>query len=206
MTAVAETLMLTTKCSAGCSHCPFSDPGMPALYLSRERMNAALRSGRPGLMVIAGGEPFEHPEIALILDDLCTHQTAFRIATGGHVDLRTWEKDLKRLASAGGGFQGISLGTDPLTPRCASSALAEQWRRNLRWLESARLPYSITVTLGDKLPPSFLGMLGDELRGTSPEFIFLRHPALLGEEAGRWGAKLRDITRAPLIFDVMEPH
>jgi len=62
--------MLTTKCSSGCMHCPFSNPGLEKLFLAPATVQKIMSQSSEGLTILSGGEPFEHPEISEILKNL----------------------------------------------------------------------------------------------------------------------------------------
>jgi organic radical activating enzyme len=80
MSDIANTIMLTTKCSSGCRHCPFSDPNLEKLFLTRSAIQNIVNQLPDKLAVLSGGEPFEYPEISEILTDLSQQTTPFRIA------------------------------------------------------------------------------------------------------------------------------
>jgi MoaA/NifB/PqqE/SkfB family radical SAM enzyme len=188
---IADTLMLSTKCTAGCSHCPFAAPSLPALHLSPAHVLGYFRASRAPLVVLSGGEPFEHPQIGEILEGLRSSTVPFRIATGGHIDLAPWIEALRFLPKH---FQGISLGTDVLTSRVKNAALAPIWRRNLAALREAGIPFSITYTFTEE--PGEEG----ELETNGAQFLYVRHPAHLETVAREWGAKF---PATPLILDVV---
>lgn len=168
-----NTIMVTTRCSAKCGHCPFSSPDLPELFLSREKIIEMLTKSDAALSVISGGEPFEHPDISGILQELTTVSSPFRIATGGFVDFAPYREKLVLLAKSKGGFQGISLGTDVLTQRCPDTHLAAAWRRNLAYLESDDIPYSLTITTGEPVDSALIEDL--PVHGSlKPQFIYLR--------------------------------
>ncbi len=149
-----QTILITTRCSAGCRHCPFSDGALPALDLSiNEIKRRMLRLGF-GLHVLSGGEPFQHPEIDAIVNFLgsegSTFSASYRIATGGGIELGSWIRPLTALTSSDSNFAGISVGTDiPLgnTPNRAKDVLNKVWTKNLRTLVKSNIPYSLTITV-----------------------------------------------------------
>lgn len=169
----AQTVMLTTQCSAGCSHCPFSDPKLEKLHLPLSVAKRMMGNPEFGLTVVSGGEPFEHPGIGELLSELVSHSFPFRIATGGFVDLDPWSTRLAELSHCNPNFEGLSMGTDVLTGRCPNPALSKVWTENLRLLNRLHIPYSITITLGQELEPKLLDDL--TAQGCRPEFIYLRH-------------------------------
>jgi hypothetical protein len=91
------------------------------------------------LIVLSGGEPFEHPEIAEILMALNKQKKAFRIATGGFVNLNPWINNLKIL-SANGPLQGISMGTDVISSRVNHSNWVPVWKNNIKLFFEYQIP------------------------------------------------------------------
>lgn len=180
--------MMTTRCSAGCTHCPFGNPSMQRLSLSRERVMKILTESSAPLVVLSGGEPFEHPEIGEILRDLCNVSTPYRLATGNFLDLRRWSQALVELTQTSPGFQGLSLGTDVLTARCADPVLAEIWSRNLMLFNSFEIPYSITITVGPEISRMLPKVL--KMSGCRPQFFYLRHQNQ--NELAAWRAALEE--------------
>ena len=184
---VAQTILATTQCSSGCPHCPFSNPLLPKLHLGREKLRARMENSSAPLIVISGGEVFEHPEVTLFLGDLTTTQSPpFRIATGGGVPLHPWIDPLEKLRFRNSHFEGISLGTDLLLLEMGRPELRKIWEANLKFLASSSLPYSLTWTLSSEmtdeieeetLSASFLQAL-EILKSLTvrkaPEFHYLR--------------------------------
>jgi MoaA/NifB/PqqE/SkfB family radical SAM enzyme len=177
-----QTVMITTRCSAGCSHCPFSAQGleklsMPALTL-KQILNPAL------LAVISGGEPFEHENAEEMLLSLTSYQGAFRIASGGFVPMKKFQEPLTMLRREAIGFQGISLGTDVLTARNNKAELKNVWAENVRFLKEIKVPYSITITLGAELSATLVKELFES--GAQPDFFYVRHRAHASENLANW--------------------
>jgi len=199
--AVADTLMLTTKCSAGCLHCPFSQTDLPAMHLSPAQLRGYFRASQANLIVISGGETFEHPEIGDLLSELALQAKPFRIATGGHINLLPWAGLIAKLACGNCGFQGVSLGTDALTPRCPNPNLARVWRQNLAWLNEAELPYSITITLGEDLTMGARSAIDQEMMRARPEFLYIRQPGNLEGDVAKWAENLPKYIGTEAIFD-----
>lgn len=67
---ITTTIMLTTKCSAKCKHCPFSNLKLEHLFLDLETVQNVLSQSAGKLTILSGGESFEHAEISKILADL----------------------------------------------------------------------------------------------------------------------------------------
>src|ERR1700722_13359268 len=74
---IADTVLLTTKCSGGCSHCPFSNPTLEKLFLTPEIIRDILQRNSGKLTILSGGEPFEHPAIDKILHMLANQNNLF---------------------------------------------------------------------------------------------------------------------------------
>lgn len=192
--------MLTTKCSAGCSHCPFSDPELDKLFLNRKTIKKILARSNNKLTIFSGGEPFEHPEISKILLDLRKQKIPFRIATGGFVDLAPWLENLKLLVHPFGTLQGISMGTDVLSSRVKHSNWAHTWKNNIHLLYSNNIPYSLTFTAGNDLDFSRLNLWRwPALFKSKPEFIYLRANSIFMKE---WNKKIQKTFKyIPIIED-----
>ena len=95
----------------------------------------------PGdLVVVSGGEPFEHPDLGSILAVFDIRQHAFRIATGGHIDLSPWMQRLQGCSS----LDGVSVGTDVILETHAANR--RQWHSNILRLRDAAIPVSMTFT------------------------------------------------------------
>lgn len=198
---IADTLMLTTQCSAGCGHCPFSNPNLIKLHLPLHALSRWIADARSPLRVISGGEPFEHPEFDQVLEVLQEARAPFRIATGGFVDLKPWATALSQLRAATAHFVGISLGTDVLTGRCARPELSTRWRANLSLLTDLSIPYSLTFTLGSDLDSALLESI--RAWGARPELLYFRQVRpRIGSGGKTWlqGAN-RDFPGLPIILD-----
>jgi len=168
----AQPLLITTRCSGGCAPCPFASGRLPQKYMTCADVLNHLKASTAPLVVITGGEPFEHPHVEEIITELAQVSTPFRIATGGHIALSDSIARLHRSK----GFQGISLGTDvlsDLSEHCREHTLT--WKRNIRILEKNKIRYSLSLTLN----PDFnaFDVLQTALNcGAQPEFIYLRIP------------------------------
>jgi hypothetical protein len=195
----AETLIITSKCSGGCTPCPFGSGLLPQRFLPAEQIVERLRSSEAPLVVLTGGEPLEHPDflrlVGLIESEMARESLApFRIATGGHIafSLCLLER-LKRIPS----FTGVSLGTDVLTEVCSRRAdHSVTWKSNVELFNAMNVCYSLTLTthktgskaaceivssplpVGAQFDDSFALLLCAVELGAQPEFIYLRTAAL----------------------------
>lgn len=199
--AVAKTVMMTTKCSGGCSHCPFSNSSLEKLFLPTERIIKILNQTTEKLAILSGGEPFEHPDISEILTHLSEIKTPFRIATGGFVDLDPWVNELIYLSNHNNAFKGISLGTDVLSNRINHSDWVPIWERNVHLLIQAQVSFSLTLTISPdfQLDQFDLFSWTETFKGM-PEFIYLRH--LNDEYHDIWIEKIHaTFEKTPIIRD-----
>lgn len=174
---LAHILSITTKCSAGCSHCPFADPEMERLDLPLNAILRILRESNKPLTVISGGEPFEYPFITEILSMSIQYSSSFRIATGGFIDLSPWIEALQSLYHSTNFFQGISMGTDILSARVNHDRWVPIWRKNINLLAQVRIPYSLTFTVGcDNMSANDFNIWDwKEHFESLPAFIYLRY-------------------------------
>lgn len=53
----ARTLMLTTTCTGGCVHCPFSHPALKQVSMRRDVFRKILADSKGEYLVLSGGEP-----------------------------------------------------------------------------------------------------------------------------------------------------
>jgi hypothetical protein len=173
---IAHTVMLTTRCSAGCAHCPFSNPRLKQLWLSPEAIQKIVEQSSGSLTVLSGGEPFEHPQISTILKDLIKNNSVFRIATGGFVDVFPWINELKALLYPHGRLQGISMGTDVLSSRVNHSNWVHTWKKNLNLFFQYDIPFSLTLTIDEHLDFPWMPLREwPNFFEKTPQFIYLRH-------------------------------
>jgi len=197
----AKTIMLTTKCSSGCMHCPFSNPDLEKLFLAPTVIQKIMSQSLETLIVLSGGEPFEHPEISQILINLSKQTTPFRIATGGFVDLGPWISKLKLLSRPSGVLQGISVGTDVLSSRVNHSNWIPVWKNNIRFFFEFQIPYSLTFSVGTDLDFTRLNLWKwADLFDGKPEFIYLRYSNKNALQ--EWVQKIQDTFESvPIIQD-----
>ncbi len=166
MDNLAKTIMVTTKCSAGCVHCPFSSSEMKNLSLSVERIIFLMESSQEELVILSGGEFFEYGQLTHLFEKLKMKSIKkFRIATGNYIPLNSYIQELRNLQN----LDGISIGTDTFRDN------PDQWINNLRLLQTKHIPYSLTFTLIKKYPfflDFFLAVLAHYT--LKPQFIYLR--------------------------------
>jgi MoaA/NifB/PqqE/SkfB family radical SAM enzyme len=171
---LTETLMITSRCSAGCLPCPFANGTVEQRFLSVHRTLEKIRCSEAPLVVISGGEPFEHPHFAQLVHSLAKGHARgkpFRIATGGHRPMAEYLPQLKAIE----GFQGISLGTDVLSRICSNTkAYAHVWHENVRRLNEMQVPYSLTLTLHAAMTDAREVLKIAHRCGAQPEFVYLR--------------------------------
>lgn len=180
-----DTLMITSRCSAGCLPCPFATANLPQRFLAADEVVRRLVASQAELVVVTGGEPLEHPHFETILDLLrnktpTTQSAPFRIATGGHIPLARSIAALQGVRE----FVGFSLGTDVISEACPEREKhTVTWKQNLRALNCAGMPYSLTFTLHGSAPienisqmqKALLPLIKASLFGAKPEFIYIRH-------------------------------
>lgn len=191
--------MITTKCSGGCEHCPFSNPLLEKLFLPPKAIVKILHQTIEKLAILSGGEPFEHPEIDEILTDLSEVTTPFRIATGGFIMLEPWVDKFKSFRDTA--FRGISIGTDVISNRINHSDWVPIWEHNVNLLIQEQIPFSLTFTISSEFQVSRFDIFSwSEIFKGMPEFIYLRH----FDEASRdvWLEKIQTtFGKTPLIID-----
>ncbi|MEY4065190.1 MAG: hypothetical protein RIR26_1398 [Pseudomonadota bacterium] len=185
----AEPLMITSRCSAGCSGCPFGSQEMPQRWMPVGSILERMRNSRAALVVVTGGEPLEHPEFDQLTEELLRTDegltTPFRLATGGHVPLAGRVEGWTHLRA----FEGISLGTDVLNqgshkkdfPFSENHPAREKisiWKENVRWLNEENIPYSLTLTLFPNHDETVVSTLLGQVAscGAHPQFIYVRLP------------------------------
>lgn len=89
---------ITSRYSAGCLPCPFAYGTAEHRFLSVHRTLEKIRASEAPLVVISGGEPFEHPHFAQMVHALGKGDAwgkPFRIATGGHRSMAEYLPELK---------------------------------------------------------------------------------------------------------------
>lgn len=153
------------------------------------------------LIVLSGGEPFEHPEIDIILMNLKKQTTPFRIATGGFIDLSFWITQLKELCFPDGYLQGISIGTDVISPRITHSKWVPIWENNIHLLSKFKIPFSLTFSIDSEFDFTKLNLWNWIINFNSyPEFIYLRYSDK--DLCNDWIKKIQSsFGRTPIIED-----
>lgn len=197
----ANTIMLTTKCSGGCSHCPFSNPDLEKLFLAPNIIETIINQSPGRLAILSGGEPFEHPMISDILTNLGKQTLPFRIATGGFIDLNPWIATLKHLSRIKGGLQGISLGTDVLSTRVTHSNWVPIWKNNIQLFFEFQIPYSLTFSIENDFDVTRLNLWdwADQFNG-KPDFIYIRYSNDILLQ--KWmGPVIDSFKGIPIIYD-----
>lgn len=193
---VAKTLLLTTQCNAGCQHCPFSSLKMEPRWLSLKSALRIIEKAEEKLIVISGGEPLEHPEIADILKQELHDQKKFRVATGGYIDISPYISVLKKNKS----FHGISMGTDVISNRCNNRTHYEIWQKNIINLNSTQTAYSLTFTIAEDLEPLESLLKKMNLIDLRPSFIYVRAKKANFNQENR-EILGRQFGTTPLFFD-----
>lgn len=192
--------MLTTQCSAGCGHCPFSSEMMEKLHLDLNSVLKFIDKNKSQQLTLSGGEPFEYRFISDLLMNLQSRSIRFRVATGGHIDLNPWISLLKAQI----GFLGLSMGTDILI-QTESIPQKRKWHQNLRLLASEKIPFSFTLTL---LSESQTSIFEDELSKTDymPEFIYCRISPQVSVQAQKdFFAKISSYWNCPVLIEPLSP-
>lgn len=133
-------LQVSEHCSAGCNHCPFSKNER---WFSVDDVVQQAKLNESGFVTITGGEPLEHPGIQRIVSKLQQLEIPYRLATGGHIDLASYEAIFDSPL-----FMGISLGTDVVSTRNCSDENKAMWEKNLNYIYHKDMSWSLTVTLG----------------------------------------------------------
>lgn len=193
-------ISLTTMCSAGCSHCPYSNPKLAKLYLKQSSIIKIVNLTSEKLIMLTGGEPLQHPEIAEILKHFLNSLTPFRLATGGFIDFKPWINQLEFLYKRHI-LQGISIGTDVISQRVSSAKWVKIWISNIQLLQNHRIPYSLTMTIDPELEFKWLNIWKCKIfKSAKPSFIFLRY--LNKQTKNLWVEKIaKTFDSIPIIED-----
>lgn len=214
-----ETLLITSRCSAGCLPCPFSQRTVPQRYLPAVDVVQRIRNSTAQLVVVTGGEPLEHPRFSEILERVRegnaeASESQFRIATGGHIPLtEEWIVSLMQTPA----FAGISLGTDVLSALCPErDTHREVWKRNVALLNALEANYSLTITCheynvatvnsfdqeGNDSAAFCLGLLADAFHlGAKPEFLYVRVCSIQADEEKIRASLFRILGPIKIVFD-----
>jgi len=195
MNPIAKTLMLTTQCSALCSHCPFSDPSLKRIELTLDQVLFKLENAQEDLVVLSGGEVFEYTQLPKLLQELQSkNKKRLRIATGNFIPLKNHLQILKHLPH----FEGLSLGTDTLIKFEAI------WFKNMSSIQDYGIPYSLTFTLLKNIRFPLEDVLSRLSRlNLNPQFIYLRSDSLTDETLIQQTQKVKDFFAN---FTIIEDH
>lgn len=183
--------MITTQCSGGCSHCLFASPELKRLNLDSSKVIELAHKTSSGMVIISGGEPFQHPEISKILADFRDSGLMFRVATGGFVDLSAWLEILSLLFREKR-LQGISVGTDVISSRVISGKWDEIWKHNIHLLSINNIPFSFTLTIDYAFNferSAFFEWISQ--KKYSPTFIYLRYQSEC--LANKWMKMIKEV-------------
>lgn len=144
---IGNLILISTLCSARCFHCPFGNKKNEK-HLEQEKIIEKINNSHFPLVVLSGGEPFEHPQLKDILKEIRNiKDKIFRLCTGGHIPLKKFFPHLKNMTN----FTGISMGTDILFPQRNDQILSEIFWKNIEDLNNNNIDYSITLTLGNDI-------------------------------------------------------
>lgn len=162
----SQILSINNICTAGCAHCSFVAHGQ---HKSLKEVFSEILVGHSPIIIVSGGEPFEHPEILSLLGlfSSLTRYT-FRIATGGHISLLPYYKQLSSMNN----LSGISIGTDVLIRK--NNADKAIWYANLKLLKKCGINFSLTFTIGTDVYEK-LNFIIDLIKEASPDFVLI-HP------------------------------
>lgn len=142
---VYNLIICNNFCKAGCYHCPYSKDGMVSLdEITSVHYIFDIDSD---LVILSGGEPFEleysalHKYISMCV--IC--KKYFRIATGGHINIKPYLGLLKSILF----FSGLQFGTDVIsrTRNINAESYKDIWKANINDCEQNSIDYSITITL-----------------------------------------------------------
>lgn len=163
-------LQITNACSSRCTHCPYS---LEKNTISRESVLAQIEKNPRPVIVVSGGEPFEHPILHDFLNAIENKKSSvFRIATGGHVDLSESLLKIQKYNF----LSGISFGTDQFfEARQKNEVFKKVWEKNLEELSDKKIPYSMTVTLGRDLKKENVKSLAILMGTLNLQFILLQN-------------------------------
>ncbi|MGA8164279.1 MAG: radical SAM protein [Waddliaceae bacterium] len=202
---IDSTVMITTQCSAGCQHCPYSNPQLKKLFLNVKTVKQLVDENSKGktLTVLSGGELFEHPKIKEILEELINSTGPFRIASGGFVDLSPWINQLRTLSDTKRSLQGISMGTDILSSRVNHSNWVPTWVNNIQLLSQSQISYSLTLSLPNDLVFSHFDIWRwMDYFDSKPAFIYILHHA--EEHINELTKKIKStFCKVPIIYDTL---
>lgn len=162
-------ILITESCSAGCKHCPFgvsqtrAEPRLDAI-ISKISVASADQ-----IFLITGGEPLEFRSIRKIVEALERKEVYFRIATGGHIPLIGFNREMSSSFLA-----GVSVGTDVINPgRNNPEKHAEIWLKNLDFLVKNEISYSLTLSFSGQEDFKAIPFLRFNLKKLNPAFVMV---------------------------------
>ena len=146
-------LQITNTCSAQCTHCPYVGSLFESQEVSFSEIEERIITINSDFILISGGEPLESEyflNTLMLLDQL---KIPYRIATGGHVSIKSFMSYLLNSSY----FLGFSIGTDTISNRNKNRGLYYLvWLNNLDNLIHSKIPFSLTITIGEDLDLGFL--------------------------------------------------
>lgn len=158
-------LLVTEKCSARCTHCPYSY----GKDIDIDVLLKKIDSIQDEFIIVTGGEPLEHRNIHRLIFMLSNSGKKFRLCTGGHIILTKIMPFLFDLS----GFSGISLGTDILIPsRNTNVVLKKNWLKNIEIMNDWRVNYSLTITIDSSVNFDYMFYALTESK-INPDFIMI---------------------------------
>lgn len=104
-------IRITNKCTMGCSHCLIESSSPDGEHMSLEKFDEALRVTHllhSRVVVISGGEPFEHPDIFSIIAETKNREFVTIVTSNG---LFALDPEKRRMAKASGA--NIQITNDP---------------------------------------------------------------------------------------------
>lgn len=148
-----------------CSHCPYAN----SKKNNNEDFNFIAESET--IYILSGGEPFESLQtLKKYIQEICNKGSYFRIATGGHIQLRYMYMFLLNMS----GFLGINFGTDILL-RSNNKTAQKNWEYNWKLFSKLNSTW-LTITLGKDVD---MGKVIKILKNTSPKLVMINE-----EESG----------------------
>lgn len=169
-------IICNNTCNANCVHCPFSTSSKDVSSLSNFVFDIYLIESE--LIILSGGEPFELPFIlfAKYVAMCVACRKYFRIATGGHVDVKPYLHYLKKNPF----FTGLQLGTDVIS-QVRNSFYKKHvytWLQNIEYLKQNNLSYNLTITLSKDFN---LKEILNIIKHTVPSFILVNSYNIMEE-------------------------
>lgn len=153
-----KTEIVSTVCSMDCYHCPYSIRNSHDEFETIEP-NHSFEAEPGDIYILTGGEPFESPHILKqFIDEIVRKHALFRIATGGHISLRSYYIELLSNVS----FLGINFGTDVLL-RSRSKEAKRVWQDNWRMFGNLKNTW-LTITLSSEFSVDSLFNMLNELK------------------------------------------